>query len=484
MSQDNLKSKTIKGAGWSAVETFLAQGVSFIVGLVLARLLSPEEYGLIGLVMIFVTVLNGVVDCGFSTAIIRKQDASDDDYNTMFYTNMLFSIILYVGLSFSSPMIASFFNREELIQLVPVMGLTLIINALSLTQQTILSKRIDFKTKTKASFFSSVTSGIVGVICAYCGLGVWSLVIQMILQRTLYTVSLWILNKWWPSFSFSKDCFHYMWGFGWKLLLSGLLDNIWQQIYQLVVGKFYNPATLGQYTRARHYANLFSSNLTTAVQRASYPALASIQNDEERMIAAYRKVIKVTMFVTAICMLSLGAISEPLIVCLIGKKWLEAATYLPLICISMSLYPLHVINLNMLQVQGRSDILLYLEIIKKIIAILPICLGIFVGIKAMLLGSIFTGIIAYFLNSYYTGKKLHYSSWMQINDIKHSYFIALIISFSVYFLKYLPISYFAVLPLQILLGVVMFFIICEITKPSEYQEIKSIVTKAIRKYRN
>ena len=420
MSQDNLKSKTIKGAGWSAADAFLAQGVSFIIGLVLARLLSPEEYGLIGIVMIFVTVLNSVVDCGFSTAVIRKQDANDDDYNTMFYTNMLFSIILYACLAISSPLIAGFFEREELIQLVPAMGLTIIINALSLTQQTILTKRIDFKTKTKASLLSSVISGIVGVICAYCGLGVWSLVIQMLLQKALYTVILWILNKWWPSFRFSWNSFHYMWGFGWKLLLSGLLDNIWQQIYQLVVGKFYNPTTLGQYTRARHYAALFSSNLTTVVQRVSYPALAGIQDDQERMVAAYRKVIKVTMFVTAICMLFLGAISEPLIVCLIGEKWLEASTYLPLICISMSLYPLHAINLNMLQVQGRSDIFLYLEIIKKIISILPISLGIFVGIKAMLIATIFTGIIAYFLNSYYTGKELNYSSWMQINDIKHS----------------------------------------------------------------
>ena len=225
MSQDNLKSKTIKGAGWSAADAILGQGVSFLIGLILARLLSPEEYGLIGIVMIFVTVLNGVVDSGFSTAIIRKQDTNDDDYNTMFYTNMLFSIILYACLSLSSPLIAKFFERNELIQLVPAMGLILIINALSLTQQTILTKRIDFKTKTKASLLSSVISGIVGVICADCGLGVWSLVIQMLLQKTLYTCSLWIFNRWCPSFCFSKNSFHYMWGFGWKLLLSGLLDR-------------------------------------------------------------------------------------------------------------------------------------------------------------------------------------------------------------------------------------------------------------------
>ena len=484
MSQDNLKSKTIKGAGWSAADAILGQGVSFVIGLVLARLLSPEEYGLIGIVMIFVTVLNGVVDSGFSTAVIRKQDANDDDYNTMFYTNMLFSIILYACLSLSSPLIAKFFERNELIQLVPAMGLILIINALSLTQQTILTKRIDFKTKTKASLLSSLTSGIIGIICAYSGFGVWSLVIQKLLQQSLYTCSLWIFNRWWPSFRFSKNSFHYMWGFGWKLLLSGLLDRIWQQIYQLVVGKFYNPATLGQYTRARDYANIFSSNLTMIVQRVSYPALAGIQDDKERMVAAYRKVIKVTMFVTAICMLLIGAVSEPLIVCLIGEKWLEASTYLPLICISMSLYPLHAINLNMLQVQGRSDIFLYLEIVKKIIALLPICLGIFVGIKAMLIGSIATGIISYFLNSYYTGKKLHYSSWMQLNDIKHPYLIALIIAFGIYFLKYIPLSYFVILPLQIILGAILFFVICEIAKPSEYSELKSIVAKAMHKMKN
>lgn len=484
MAEESLKNKAIRGTAWSAADAFLGQGVSFIIGLVLARLLSPEEYGLIGIVMIFVTVLSGVVDSGFSTAVIRKKNATDDDYNTMFYTNMLFSIVLYTALLFSSHFIANFFERQELILLVPAMGLVLIVNALSLTQYTILTKRIDFKTKTKVSLISSIFSGIVGVICAYCGMGVWSLVVQKLLQQSLYTIFLWIYNKWWPSLKFSKDSFLYMWGFGWKILLSGLLDNIWKQLYQLVVGKFYEPATLGQYTRARDYANIFSSNLTSIVQRVSYPALANIQDNEQRMVAAYRKVIKVTMFVTAICMFAIGAMAEPLIVCLIGDKWLEAATYLPLICVSMSLYPLHAINLNMLQVQGRSDIFLYLEIVKKIISILPICLGIFVGIRAMLIGSIITGIIAYFLNTYYTGKKLHYNSWNQLNDIKFSYLIGGVIAIGVYCLKILPFSYFVILPIQIVVGTIIFFIVCEFFKPSEYQELKAITKKIISKNKN
>lgn len=481
MSEQSIRSKTLKGVGWSAADAILGQGITFIVGLVLARLLSPSEYGLIGIVMIFVNVLGSIVDSGFSTALIRKHDANDDDYNTMFYTNLCVSIVLYVFLVLSSPFIASFFGRDELTALVPVMGLIIIINSLSLVQYTILTKRIDFKTKTKVSLISSVLSGVLGILAAYMGMGVWALVIQKLLQQLLYTIFLWIYNHWWPKLKFSRASFRYMWGFGWKILLSGLLNNIWNQFYQVVVGKFYNPATLGQYSRANEYANIFSSNLTLIVQRVSYPALSEIQDDEERMVAAYRKVIKVTMFVTSICMISLGAVSEPLIVTLIGEKWLEAASYLPLICISMSLYPLHAINLNMLQVQGRSDIFLYLEIIKKIYAIGPICLGIFVSIKAMLWGTIVTGIISFFLNTYYTGKKLHYTSFMQLKDIAGSYLIASIIALSVYFFKYIPLPSYVILSIQIIVGIVVFFFMCELTKPSEYMELKAMIFKVLKR---
>ena len=481
MAEESLRSKTIKGVGWSAADAFLGQGVSFIVGIVLARLLSPSEYGLIGIVMIFVTVLCGVVDSGFSTAVIRKKDANDDDYNTMFYTNLAFSIVLYGGLCLSTPLITRFFGRDELMSLIPVMGTILIINALSLTQYTILTKRLDFKTKTKVSFISAVTSGAIGIGAAYTGFGVWALVIQRVLQQTIYTLFLWLYNKWWPKLRFSKSSFHYMWGFGWKILISGLLNNIWNQLYQVVVGKFYNPATLGQYSRAKEYASIFSSNLTNIVQRVSFPTLSNIQDNEERMVAAYRKVIKITMFVTAICLLSLGAVSEPLIICLIGDQWLEAASYLPLICISMSLHPLHAINLNMLQVQGRSDIFLYLEIIKKVISVGPICLGILVSIKAMLYGTIATGIISFFLNTYYTGKKLHYNSFMQLRDVSASYAIAALVYICVYFLKYMPFNSYLTLLMQIVIGVIVFFTICELLKPTEYIELKSIIIKGVKK---
>lgn len=478
---ESLKNKAVKGTLWSAADAFLGQGVTFIVGIILARILSPDEYGLIGICLIFNTVLNGIVDSGFSNALIRKKDVGEEEYNTMFLTNLTISCVLYVLLFFATPLIASFFDRPELTSLIRATGLLLFLNAVSLVHTTILTKRIDFKTKTKASISSAVLSGALGIGMAYAGFGVWALVGQLLSRQLIYTLVLWVLVKWWPTLKFSMKAFHYMWGFGWKLLISGLLNNIWNQLYQVIVGKYYSPATLGQYTRSRQFAGIFSENLTTIIQRVSYPVLANIQDDQERMVAAYRKVIKMTMLVTVVVLFSLGAVAEPLINCLIGPKWHETATFLPFICISMSLYPLHAINLNMLQVQGRSDIFLYLEVIKKTLAIGPICLGIFVNIYAMLMGSIITGIICFFLNSWYTGKKLNYTSWMQLRDVSADYGIAIVIALSVYFIKYLPLSDWTILTIQMVVGIVVFFAISENAKMSEYQELKKIVWSLINR---
>lgn len=481
MQPGSLKNKTIKGVGWSAADALLGQGVTFIVGLVLARLLSPDEYGLIGICLIFTTVLNGIVDSGFSNALIRKKDITDEDYNTMFTTNMAISIILYVLLFVSAPFVSDFFHRVELTALVRVTGLVLFCNALSITQVTILAKRIDFKTKTKASLVSAVVSGVIGIAMAFIGFGVWSLVTQQLSRQLLYTLSLWVLNKWCPKFTFYKDSFKYMWGFGWKLLASGILNNVWNQLYQVVIGKCYTPSTLGHYTRANDYANLFSANLTSIVQRVSYPVLSEMQDNKERMVLGYRKLIKVTMFVTTVCMISLGAVAEPMIYTLIGTKWYEAATYLPLICVSMSFYPLHAINLNILQVLGRSDIFLYLEVPKKIVGLIPIGIGIFCGIYYMLLASIFTGFISLYLNTWYTGKALGYTFLKQLRDIFPSYLTAFVIALAVYFLKYLLLPYYIVLVIQIFIGIVVGLIVSELFKFEEYLELKSIVLKLIKR---
>lgn len=478
---ETLKDKTVKGVGWSAADSLLGQGVTFIVGLVLARILSPSEYGLIGLTAIFITVFNAIIDSGFSQAVIRKKDANNDDYNTMFITNMVLSVVMFFVLFLGARAIARFFERPELVSLTRVMGVVLIINALSITQNTVLTKRIDFKTKTKASLISALLSGIVGIVMAYMGFGVWALVGQQITKQLVNTICLWIFNKWWPNFRFSLQSFRYMWGFGWKLLASSLIDNIWNQLYQVVVGKFYTPATLGQYSRSKEYASLFSSHLNAIVGRVSFPVLAEMQDDKTRLKSVYRRIIKTTMFVTAVCMISMGAIAEPMIYCLIGPQWHQAATFLPFICISMSLYPLHAINLNMLKVQGRSDLFLSLEIVKKIIAIGPICLGVYVDIYWMVAGTVVTGFIAFFLNSHYSGKMLGYNSWMQLKDVAPSYGLALLIALAVYFLKYLPLSYWVVLPMQIVVGIIVFFVACKLTKMKEYEEIKGMAMHIVNK---
>ena len=478
---ESLKDKSIKGVAWSGIDNVAQFGVSFVVSIFLARILSPDDYGLIGIILIFTEICNALINGGFTTALIRKKDATDDDYNTSFIVNLVVSVVLYCIIFWGSPLIAKFFDRQELVALTQVSSLGLIIGALALVQQTRLTKRIDFETQTKITFVSSITSGVTGIIMAILGYGVWSLVTQQLVNQSIRTALLWLANRWMPNLKFSAKNFHELFDFGWKMMLSGLLDTIWKELYQVVVGKFYSPVTLGQYTRSKQFAKLFSSNLSSVIQRVTFPVLSNIQDDVERMVSAYRRIIKMTMFVTAISMFFLGAISEPLLYCLIGPKWHEAATYLPLICITGSFYPLHAINLNMLQVQGRSDLFLGLEIIKKIVGIAPLAVCIFYGILPMLYISIVTSIIAYFLNSHYSGKLIGYSSWMQIKDFTPSYCIAIIIAIPVYSLKYLPITYWAILPLQFVLGFFIFFLLCKNINLSEYHELNTIIKPHLSK---
>ena len=481
--EQGLKDKTVKGVGWSAVDNVSQYAVSFLVSIVLARLLTPDDYGLIGIVTIFIAVCGVLINGGFNTALIRKKDVTDDDYNTTFIINLGLSLLLYTLIYLCSPIIASFFHREELTNLTRVTSLGMVIGAFAIVQQTRLTKRIDFKTQAKITLIASISSGVIGIAMAFFGFGVWALVAQSLSSQALRTILLWFYNKWLPKFRFSSKSFLELFGFGWKMMVSGLLDTTWKELYQVVVGRFYSPATLGQYTRATQFSTLFSSNLTSVIQRVTFPVLSNIQDDKERMLSAYRRIIKVTMFVTAIGMFFLAAISEPLLYCLIGPKWHDAATYLPLICISGSLYPLHAINLNMLQVQGRSDLFLGLEIIKKIIGIAPLVVCIFYGIIPMLYVNLITSIICYFLNSYFSGKLIGYTSWMQLKDVAPSYGLATLIAISVYFLKYLPITNWIILPIQIVLGTSIFFLFCTKTKVQEYKEIIEILNPYLNRIR-
>ncbi len=463
------------------MDSISSQGVTFLVGLVLARLLTPHEYGLIGYIMILVAVFNSIVDSGFSNALIRKKDTGETDYSTAFIFNLAVSLVMVAAMVLVAGPFSRFFKEPQLVPLVRVMSVIVVINALALIQRTRLVKSVDFKTQTKASLISSVSSGAVGLAMAFGGLGVWSLVGQQISRQLINTVCLWILNRWMPSWRFSWSSFRELFGFGWKLLVSGLIDTVWKEIYQLVIGKFYSTSTLGQYTRGKQFSDIFSSNMTSIVQRVSYPVLSSIQDERERMREGYRKIIRTTMLASFVLLFGLSAVAESLLTVLIGPRWLEAAHYLQIICFAASLYPLHAINLNMLQVQGRSDLFLKLEIVKKIIAVGPLLLGIFIGIDWMLWGSLATSIIAYFLNARYSGTLIGYPIRAQIKDILPSFGVAAVMAACVWPLALLDLRPIWMLLVQLCAGATVTIGLCEALRLPEYAEIKDTALGFLRR---
>ena len=476
----SLKDKAVKGVGWSTIDTVCGQGVSFLVGLVLARLLSPSEYGLIGIILIFVNISNTIVDSGFSNALIRLKNADDAAYSTGFLTNLGISVLLYVLLLLSAPFIADFFSEPELTALIRVMGVIVIINAFTLIQRTILTKNIDFKTQTKASLSSSIASGLVGIIMALTGYGVWALVGQQITRQLLNMLCLWLLSHWRPRLIFSTQSFRQLWSFGWKLLVSSLISTAWSEMYQMIIGKCYTTQTLGQYTRARQFRDTCSTTLTTVIQRVTYPILSEIQDDRDRLREGYRRVIRLTMLITFALMAGMAASAQTMIVCLVGEQWLPCVPFLQFLCGLGMLLPLHAINLNMLKVQGRSDLFLRLEIIKRILAVGPLLLGIFVGIYWMMAGNIVVSIMAYWLNAYYSGPFIGYSIQSQVKDILPSLGVAATMAVPVLMMNNIPIQPWLLFPLQVVIGVIIWLLISERLHLPEYVELKSIATKKRR----
>ena len=452
-----------------------------MVGLVLARLLTPSEYGIMAILTIFIAVSNSIVDSGFSNALIRKTDARRVDYNTVFLFNLLVSGLLYVVLFLAAPAISRFFKEPLLVEVMRVIGWVLVINALAIIPRTLFVKEVNFKTQTKVSLIASISSGVIGIGMALAGLGVWSLVGQQLSRQLLNTLFLWIYCTWRPAWEFSMQSFKELFGFGSKLLLSGLLDTGFKEIYSLVIGRCYTAAQLGQYTRANQFNQIFSNNLTTVIQRVSYPVLSSIQDESERLREAYRKVIKSTMLISFACMLGLAAVARPLILILIGEKWLPAVGFLQIICFSGMLFPLHAINLNILQVKGRSDLFLRLEIIKKIIAVGPLVLGVLFSIEYMLWGSVCTSLIAYFLNSYYSADLIDYPTKEQIKDILPTFLVSFATAAVMWSLTLLSLSNWLLLPLQCLLGIALAVLIYECLHLPEYVEVKQLAFSILRR---
>lgn len=476
----SLKQKTVSGLIWSFVDTMAGQGITFVVGIILARLLSPREFGLIGMITVFIAVSESFINSGFSSALIRKKDCTDTDFSTVFFFNLTVGILFFLLLFFSAPAISSFFNEPELTAILQVLGIVLIIDSLTLIQRTILTKRIDFKLQAKISMIASIGSGVVSITMAFYGLGVWALVAQRIVKQGLNSLFLWMWNRWKPLLVFSKKSFKELFGFGSKLLLSGLIDTIYRNVYYLIIGKFFSAQELGFYTKANEFKNLPSQNLNGIIGRVTYPVLSTLQDDIPRLRNNYQKLIRSVMFITFVLMLGMAAVAEPMIHTLIGAKWEPAIIYLQMLCFVGMMYPLHALNLNMLQVQGRSDLFLKLEVIKKIIAIPTIVIGVFFGIKMMIAGMMVNTLIAYYLNSYWSGKKIGYSFTQQVKDILPSFFLALTMGVAVYFLgKVLPFSYPVKLIIQIIFGGLFVLVISEVTKFRDYIFAKQLILEKI-----
>lgn len=404
MAQDNLKQKTKKGLYWSAASNFANQGMRFVFGLILARLLSPDAYGVIGMLTVFLCIVQVFIDCGFSQALIAKQDRTQTDFSTEFFFNIGIGLIGYCLLFISAPFIAEFYNMPLLTSVLRVVGLGVIINSLCVVQSAQFAIRLDFKTPAKLAVITNIFSGVVGIFLAYCGYGVWALVFQQIAGNFLNGILLWILAGWRPTLEFSRDSFRYLWSYGSKILASSLIQQVYDNLYPLVIGKFFSARQLGLYSRAQGFATLPSSNISGILGNVSFPILSKINNDSLRLMRIYRQMIETAAFIIFPLMLGLFAIADPLVKVLLNQQWYDCIIILQLLCCALLWQPISAINLSILKVIGRTDIILKLEIIKRIAGIISIVCSIPFGIIGMCIGYMILYMFCFILNTIYISK--------------------------------------------------------------------------------
>lgn len=484
--QSTLKKKTILGLFWSFSDLIANQGIKFIIQVILARLLVPKDFGVIAMITVFIAVSQSFIDSGFTNALIRDKKPSQEDYSTVFYFNLFMAVLMYILLFFSAGTISSFFKEPQLVAILRVLAIVLIINSFGLIQRTILTKSINFKTQTKISVISSILSGVIAVVFAYMGFGVWSLVIQTLVMQFIQSLLLSLGNRWVPSLVFSIDSFKRLFGFGWKLLVSGLINTLYNNLYFLIIGKAFSAVDLGYYTNAQKLRDTASQSITTSVQKVSYPVLSSIKEDEETLRSAYKKIIKTSVFITFPLMIGLAVIASPLIRLIFGQKWINSIPSFQILCFAGMLFPLHAINLDILQVKGRSDLFLKLEIIKKFIGLSLIAIVLFfkIGIIGLLWAAVLSSYIGYFINSYYSAEILSYSTMEQIKDIAPAFIASMLMAIVVYFCgEILLTGNLAKLIVQFIIGVIVYVGVCKVGRIEELNIIIELISSIFRKLR-
>lgn len=413
----SLRKKSIQGVLWVFLQQFSNQAVTFVISIFLARILLPEDFGLIGMITVFMALSQVLLNAGLTQSLIRQAKPLQIDYSTVFYFNVTASIILYFIIFLCAGFIADFYSQPVLKNIVRVYSLTIIINAFGAVQFTKLTKEMNFKTQMTVTVPSLIISGITGVVLAYLDYGVWSLVYMAVIQSFLSTIQVWFRSGWIPSLEFSKKRFKYHFNFSYKLGLSGVINSVYSNIYQVVIGKYFAPALVGFYTRAVTMKNLPVTNIANSLNKVTYPMFAEIQNDNIRLKKVYKMIMQSVIFVLAPVMVYLMVVAEPLFRFLFTEKWLPAVPYFQILCISGIIFPIHSYNLNILKVKGRSDLFLKLEIAKKILGVIVIIISLNYGIIALLWGQLISSILALFVNSYYSGNFINYRIWDQLKDI-------------------------------------------------------------------
>ena len=451
-------------------------GISFLFGLVLARLLSPSDYGVIAMLNIFMAISQTFIDSGFSSALIRKPDRTETDNATAFYFNIVVGVVCYLVLFGAAPLIARFYDEPILVPVTRVIGLNLLLNSLCVVQQALLTVRIDFKTQAKISLTATILSGVIGIVLAYKGYGVWALVVQSVSAALFRMVLLWLLAQWRPQARFSKSSFRVLFSYGSKLLASGLLDTVYNNLYTIVIGKKFTSASLGVYARADHLAQFPAVNITGILQRVTFPVLSTIQTEDERLRVNYRKFLRLSAYVVFPLMMGLAAVADPLIRWILTDKWEAAIPLLQILCFALMWYPIHAINLNLLQVKGRSDIFLKLEVWKKIIGVVTLCVTIPLGLTAMCVGRVFTSLISLVINTYYTGKLIQVGYWRQMKDLLPT-LVNSVVMLLICWLVQLPVagSHVLRLLLAVLAGCVYYVVSGYVFRSEELKELVGLI---------
>ena len=429
----SLKKQAVSSVFWTALQQFSNQGVSFIVSLILARLLMPAEFGLIALISVFISIGKSLMDVGLNQSLIRSSNVNKEDFDTVFIFNLVGSITIYILIFLVAPLISDFYHQPLLTKIVRVYSLVIVINAFDVIQTTQLVKNLKFKTQMKISVPSLIIGGTTGITLAYNGFGVWSLVWSGIVQSATAAIQLWFWSDWRPSLNFSKEKFKEHFHFGYKLTLSSLLDTLFNNVYTILIGKFFAPAMVGFYNRADTLKQLPVTNIGSILNKVTFPLFSKVQHDDVVLKNLYKKLMQLVIYIVAPIILFMSALAEPLFRFLFTEKWLPAVPYFQILCWNGILYPIHSYNLNILKVKGRSDLFLKLEIIKKITISLMIIVSFQFGIYGLLYSSVIFSFVGFFINTYYSGRFINYKSWEQIKDIFPTILLATVCAVLIYF---------------------------------------------------